>query len=113
MQTNTISATALEKLKRQAKQHRGTTGLPLAASLEAVAQQAGYLSWKQVTMLASIHKTRLMPTSHRRRSHWVAGGSPRLHQCKTVEELCDMLGRVEPVLLRSHCDESRESPRVS
>ena len=75
MQTNTISATALEKLKRQAKQHRGTTGLPLAASLEAVAQQAGYLSWKQVTMLASIHKTRLMPTSHRRRSHWVAGWS--------------------------------------
>ena len=43
MQTNTISATALGKLKRLAKQHRETTGQPLAASLDVVAQQAGYL----------------------------------------------------------------------
>ena len=44
MHTNTISATALEKLKRLAKLHRDTSGLPLAAALEAVAQQAGYQS---------------------------------------------------------------------
>lgn len=111
MQTNTISATALEKLKRLAKQHRDTAGLPLAVSLEAVAQQAGYLSWKQVTMLASTHKAPLMAASHRWRSHWVAGGSPRMRQCKTVEELCEVLGKVEPVLLRSHCDESRPGAR--
>jgi hypothetical protein len=111
MQTKTISATALENLKRQAKQHRDTTGLSLTASLEAVAKQAGYLSWKQVTMLASTHKTSLMPASHRWRSHWVYGDSPRMRQCKTVEELCEALGGVEPVLLRSHCDNSRPGAR--
>lgn len=111
MQTNTISATALEKLKRLAKQHRDTTGQPLAASLEAVAQQAGYLSWKHVTLLANAHKAPLMPASHRWRSHWVAGDGPRMYPCKTVEELCRALGGVEPVFLRSHCDESRPGAR--
>lgn len=111
MQTNTISATAVEKLKRLAKQHRDTTGQPLAVSLEAVAQQAGYLSWKQVTKLASTHTAPLMPASHRWRSHCVFGGSPSWRQCKTVEELCEVLGGVEPVLLRSHCDESRPGAR--
>ncbi len=111
MHTKSISATALEKLKRLAKQHRDTTGLPLAVSLEAVAQQAGYLSWKQVTMLASNYTAPLMPASHRSRSHWVAGGSPSMRKCKTVEELCEVLGKVEPVLLRSHCDESLPGAR--
>lgn len=111
MQTNTISATALGKLKRLAKQHRETTGQPLAASLDVVAQQAGYLNWKQVTVLASAHKASLMPAAHLWRSHWVADGSPRLRQCTTVEELCDVLGGVEPVLLRSHCYETRPGAR--
>lgn len=113
MQNSTISATALENLKRLAKQHRDITGQPLTVSQEAVAQQAGYRSWKQVTMLASAHKAPLMPADHNsRRSHWVAGGSyPRMHNCSTVEELCDMLGGVEPVFLRSHCHESRHGAR--
>ena len=112
MQTNTtISASALEKLKRLAKQHRDTSGLPLAAALEAVAQQAGYQSWKQVTLLASNYKAPLMPASHRWRGHWVAEGSHRMQRCETVEELCAALGGVEPVLLRSHCDESRLGAR--
>ena len=99
MHTNTISATALEKLKRLAKLHRDTTGLPLATALEAVAQQAGYQSWKQVTLLASNHKAPLMPASHRWRGHWVADSNPTMRRCKTVEELCAALGGVEPVLL--------------
>ncbi len=111
MQTNTISATALEKMKRLAKQHRDTTGLPLTVSLEAIAQQAGYLSWKQVTMLACAHKAPLMPASHRWQSHWVDDGSPRMRRCTTVEELCEALGGVEPVLLRSHCPESLPGAR--
>ena len=112
MQTNTtISASALEKLKRLAKQHRDTSGLPLAAALEAVAQQAGYQSWKQVTLLASNYKAPLMPASHRWRGHWVAEGSHRMQRCETVEELCAALGGVEPVLLRSHCNESRPGAR--
>ncbi len=111
MHTNTISATALEKLKRLAKLHRDTTGLPLATALEAVAQQAGYQSWKQVTLLASNHKAPLMPASHRWRGHWVAEGSHRMQRCETVEELCEALGGVEPVLLRSHCNESRPGAR--
>ena len=111
MHTNTISATALEKLKRLAKKHRDTTGQPLALSLEAVAQQAGYLSWKQVTMLASAYKSPLMPASHSWRSHWVYGKSPRQNKCTTVEELCELLGGVEPVLLRNRCDKSRHGAR--
>jgi hypothetical protein len=106
MQTNPVSATALEKLKRLAKEHRDTTGLPLAASLEFVAQKAGYQNWKQVTTLANARKA-LMPAFHRSRSHWVVDGSPRQRQCTTVEELCEVLGRVEPVFLRSHCEHSR------
>jgi|GEM_PF-5733930 len=69
MQTNTISAIAMKKPERLAKQHRDITGQLLAESLVAVGQQAGYLSWKQVTMLASAHKSLLMPASHRGRSH--------------------------------------------
>jgi hypothetical protein len=111
MQPTTISATALEKLKRLAKQHRDTTGQPLAVSLEAVAQQAGYLSWKQVTMLANAHKPVLMPASHNWRGHWADDGGPRMRKCTTVEELCEVLGGVEPVLLRSRCHESSPGAR--
>ncbi len=112
MQTNTISATAFEKLKRLAKNYRNTTGLPLAVALEAVAKNAGYLSWKQVTMLAQAHKAPLMPAAHRWRGHWVYDGTKHnRRRCSTVEELCEMLNGVEPVLLRSHCSESRPGAR--
>jgi hypothetical protein len=112
MQTNTISATALEKLKRLAKQHRDISGVTLAESFEAVARQAGYLSWKQVTMLASAHKPSLMPADHRRQLHWVSSPRfPSMHRCDTVEELCELLGGVEPVLLRARCHESRPGAR--
>lgn len=112
MQTNTISATALEKLKRLAKHHRDTTGQPLAMSLDAVVQQTGYLSWKQVTMLASAHKAPLMPASHKWKAFWVTGvGYPRMRKCTTVEELCEVLGGIEPVLLRNRCHESQPGAR--
>ena len=111
MQIKTISATALEKFKRLAKQHRDTTGRPLAVSLEAVAQQAGYLSWKQISMLANAHIAPLMPASHIWRSHWVLDGSPRQRKCTTVEELCEVLGGVAPVLLRSCCPQSSPGAR--
>lgn len=111
MQTNTISATALEKLKRLAKQHRDTTGQSLTASLDAVAQHAGYLSWRQVTELANAHNASLMPASHNRRIYMVHDASPRSRRPTTVEELCEMIGGVEPVMLRSHCDESRPGAR--
>lgn len=111
MHTNTISATALESLKRLAKQHRGSTGQSLTESLEVVAQQAGYQGWKQVTLLAASHKASLMPSSHNARSHWVMDGSPRQRKCTTVEELCEVLGGVEPVMFRSHCHESRHGAR--
>jgi hypothetical protein len=112
MQTTTISATALEKLKRLAKKHRDITGQSFVVSLEIVAHQAGYLSWKQVTMLANAHITPLMPAFHKRNNHCVFGPNFRdTHKCTTVEELCEMLGGVEPVLLRAHCHESRPGAR--
>lgn len=106
MQTQTISATALEKLKRLAKQLRDSTGQPLNQSLEAAAQEAGYASWKQVTMLARNHSQTLWPAQHNSRLYWVLDGSPRMRKCKTVEELCDALGGVEPVFLRHPCQHS-------
>jgi hypothetical protein len=107
MQTKTISATSLENFKRLAKQHRNNSGLPLAEALEAVAKDAGYRSWKEVTMLASDHDATLMPASHRSDLHWVASAKfPKMHRCETVEELCDLLGGVKPVLLRAHCHKS-------
>lgn len=95
MQTQTISATALEKLKRLAKQRRDSTGQSLNQSLEAIAQEAGYASWKHVTVLASNHTPTLWPAQHKSGLYWVEDGSPRMRKCETVEELCDALGGVE------------------
>lgn len=108
----TISATAIEKLKRLAKQHHTTTGQPLMASLEVIAKNAGYQNWKQVTILATAYEAPLMPASHRGEFHWVSSPKfPQMHRCTTVEELCDLLGAVRPVLLRAHCHESRPGAR--
>jgi len=43
------TATAVEKLKRQAKDLRRTTGTSLAVAQDAVAKQHGYMHWKHVT----------------------------------------------------------------
>jgi hypothetical protein len=99
MHTTTINATALEKLKTLAKQRRNSTGQTLTVSLESVAQEAGYLSWKQVTMLAGAHTSPL------------GSAFPRMHRCHTVEELCEVLGGIEPVLLRERCEESQIGAR--
>jgi len=111
MQSTTVSATALEKLKRQAKSHRDITGQTHSEALEFVARKAGFSSWKHVTSLAAIHRPSLMPASHRHLLVWVDDGSPRMRKCSTVEELCEALGGVEPVLFRSHCHESRLGAR--
>lgn len=111
MQTQTISATALERLKRLAKQRRDSTGQSLNQSFEAIAQESGYASWKHVTVLASNHTPTLLPAQHNSRRYWVDDGSPRMRRCETVEELCDALGGVEPVFLRSPCDHSYPNER--
>lgn len=49
MQHIPTTATAAEKLKRQAKTLRKTTGSSLAVALDAVAKQNGYDHWKHVT----------------------------------------------------------------
>ncbi len=111
MQTQTISATTLEKLKRLAKQRRDSTGQSLNQSLEAIAQEAGYANWKQVTVQASDHSPTLWPAQHNSRLYWVEDGSPRMRKCQTVEELCDALGGVEPVFLRCPCHHSYPGER--
>lgn len=112
MHATPLSATAVEKLKGLAKRHRNMTGLTLAESLDAVAKQAGFLHWKQVTVLSSQHTPALMPASHNSRAHWFQdSATPRQHRFTTVEELCERLGGVEPVLLRSHCNESKPGAR--
>ena len=111
MHANSLSATAVENLKRLAKKHRDATGQPLSESLEAVARDAGFLNWKQVAVLAKAHRAELMPASCHWRSHWVVDGSPRQRKCETVEELCEVLGGAEPVLLRSHCHKSLHGAR--
>lgn len=44
------TATAAEKLKREAKKLRKTTGTSLAVALDTVAKQQGYEHWKHVTI---------------------------------------------------------------
>jgi hypothetical protein len=51
------TATATEKLKRLAKNHRKGTGTSLAVALDSVAQSSGYLSWKHVTECLHLSKT--------------------------------------------------------
>jgi hypothetical protein len=109
MQNQTISATALEKLKLLARQHRDNTGHSLTQALEFIAQDAGYSSWKQVTVLASNHTPTLLPAQHSSRLYWV-DSRPRMRKCQTVEELCNALGGLEPVFLRTPCQHS--SPRM-
>lgn len=50
MQIIPTTATAAEKLKRQAKTLRKTTGSSLAVALDAVAKENGYDHWKHVTL---------------------------------------------------------------
>lgn len=51
------TATATEKLKRLAKNHRKGTGTSLAVALDSVAQSSGYLNWKHVTECLHLSKT--------------------------------------------------------
>lgn len=112
MQHTTISATAVERLKRLAKRHRETTGQNLAQSLDIVAKDAGFSSWKHVTVLTKQHIPALMPAKHNWNRHWFHDSTtPRQHHVTTVEELCERLGGVEPVLLRSHCHNSQPGAR--
>lgn len=112
MHVSSLSTTAVEKLKQQAKRHRLVTGEPLAQSQDFVAKQAGLSGWKEVTVLASRHIPHLMGANHNWLTHWVDDSiSSRQHRCASVEELCDRLGGVQPVLLRSHCDKSRPHVR--
>lgn len=48
------TATAVEKLKHEAKRLRDETGTPLTSALELVARKAGYDHWKHVTSCASV-----------------------------------------------------------
>lgn len=112
MHTNTITASTLKKLKRLAKKHRNNTGQPWLQSLEVIAKQAGYPNWKRVTVLAEQHIPTLMPAAHNGLTHWYDGSTTsRPHRCATVEEFCQHLGGIEPVLLRSHCHESKPGAR--
>jgi hypothetical protein len=51
------TATATEKLKRLAKNHRKGAGTSLAVALDSVAQSSGYLSWKHVSECLHLSKT--------------------------------------------------------
>lgn len=108
MSSSSLTATAAEKLNRLAKRHRDETGKTLLESLDFIAQQAGYENWKQVTVLSSRHTPSLLPARHNWKSHWFDDSTtPRQHKFATVEELCERLSGVEPVLMRSHCSNSR------
>lgn len=102
-----VSATTVEKLKRSAKLHRDQSGSPLAISLNLVAVNAGYASWKQVTECLARTVERdsdLLPANHRQRLTWVVlKGSARSIKVETVAELCEALGIADPVIIRKPC----------
>lgn len=52
MQFIPTTATAVEKLRRQAKTLRKSTGTSLAVAQDTIAQQHGYAHWKHVTVCA-------------------------------------------------------------
>jgi len=54
------TATAVQKLKRLAKDKRKSTGESLAAALDMVAREKGYSSWKHVTVC----QTSTTPSAH-------------------------------------------------
>lgn len=113
MHTATITASKLEQLKRLAKKHRNNTGQSFLESLEVIAKQAGYPNWKRVTVLADQNIPTLMPAAHNGLTHWYdrSTTSTQSYRCATVEELCQHLGGIEPILLRSHCHESKPGAR--
>jgi hypothetical protein len=103
------TATAVEKLKRAAKGYRDIHGCLLAHALDAVAVQGGYADWKHVTVCAEATPGRdpLLPAKHR---HLLTYAEPRaevnrLKRVTSVEELCDMLGGIQPYFARQRCDQ--------
>jgi hypothetical protein len=57
------TSTAVEKLKRSAKTRRKSSGQSLAIELDAAAIEAGYTSWKHVTLCLSV--TQVLSPMHR------------------------------------------------
>ena len=101
-----LTATAVEKLKRLAKQHRDRTGLPLGLSLDVVARESGYANWKRVTELAASAPSsadHLLEGKHRGCLTWVASQTGKLLQVHSVSELLAALGGVKPFFIRRPC----------
>jgi hypothetical protein len=109
-----ITATAVEKLKLSAKQHRDRTGISHAVSLEVAAKEAGYGNWKQVTEFAAMapsRVTQLLEPKHRHCLTWVAPLSGNPFKVFTVSELCAALGDVKPYFIRRPCDQAKGNER--
>ena len=126
------TATAVEKLNREAKSRRKYTGTTLAAALDEVAVEAGYGNWKHVTECAAytqagnrayVHQAHavapldgandrkyLLPASHRHLLYIVRRrGIERYERVKSIGEICEAFGGVEPLLIRHPCGEAMSS----
>jgi len=102
------TSTAVEKLNRAARSLRTSTGCSLAAALDRTAQQAGYLSWKHVTECATRSGpglAKLLPPDHRPGLMFVrTEAADRLLQPTSIAHLGELLGGMEPVILRQPCE---------
>lgn len=101
-----ITATAVEKLNREAKSLVRSSDISLAQALDLVAHKAGYSNWHQLKELhkQSEHYRNLLPPHHRQRLTWVSFKDRSSKQVHSVNELCEALGGVTPYFFRLPCE---------
>jgi hypothetical protein len=102
------TATAVEKLNREAKAYCKANGCPLGHALDLVAVRAGYTSWKHVTVCAAQTAPRgldaLLRPRHRHLITEVYRPTMRRRTIvKSVEDLCEQLGGIRPYFARQRC----------
>lgn len=104
------TATAVEKLRLEAKSYRKANGCRFNEALEIIAVQAGYTSWKHVTVCAAATPRApdsLLPAHHRHLLTYaeLRNSDGRLKRVTSVEELCEVLG-IQPYFARQRCDQA-------
>lgn len=103
------TATAVEKLKREAKAYRNARGCSLTEALEAIAVQAGYRNWKHVTVCAEatprVQLDSLLPARHWPPLTWLRlKRLAKLKQVHSIQDLCEELGGIRPYFARERCE---------
>jgi len=101
-----ITATAFEKLKREAKCLKKTSGCTWTQALDQVAEQAGYLNWHRITLLAkqSAQIDPRLPPLHKNRLTWISSAGKIRQRIDSAKELSEALGHATIHYFREPCE---------